>query len=124
MTTSAWGRPSLRSLFDAIREVETGSHEDPARAVGDGGRSIGPYQIQERYWRDSGVAGRYGDVRKSAYAQRTMVAYWTRYCPDALARGDWQTLARVHNGGPEGGRDASTLKYWRKVDEVMRRTGR
>ena len=42
---------NLRPLFDAIREVESGGNPD---AVGDGGRSIGPYQIQ---WRDVNDCG-------------------------------------------------------------------
>jgi len=36
--------------FDAIRQVESGGRLD---AVGDKGRSIGPYQIQEGYWKDA-----------------------------------------------------------------------
>jgi TfoX/Sxy family transcriptional regulator of competence genes len=48
-----------------------------------------------------------------------ILAYWRRYCPSALARGDVQTLARVHNGGPKwyatAKRRAATLTYWRKV---------
>jgi hypothetical protein len=102
----------LRPLFDSIREVESGGN---AYLVGDGGRSLGPYQIQWVYWRDSGVPGSYRQVRDRHYAERVMVAYWKRYCPDALAREDYRTLARVHNGGPAGDRKAATMGYWRKV---------
>ena len=108
-----------RQLYNAIRQVETGNSADAANAVGDGGRSLGPYQIQWKYWRDSGVPGKYSDVRGTAYAEKVMLAYWQRYCPTALARGDSQTLARVHNGGPSGARKGSTLKYWRKVSVAM-----
>lgn len=45
--------PISRKLFDAIRQVETGSERDPENAVGDGGMAIGPYQIHEVYWRDA-----------------------------------------------------------------------
>lgn len=107
----------LRPLFEAIREVETG--DDPS-SVGDGGRSLGPYQIQWAYWKDSGVEGSYPMVRNRAYAERVMIGYWKRYCPQALADGDYQTLARVHNGGHSGARKASTLKYWRKVVRELR----
>jgi len=102
----------LRPLFDSIREVESGG--DPT-VVGDGGRSIGPYQIKWSYWKDSGVPGSYYQVRDPRYAERVMVGYWQRYCPDALARGDYQTLARVHNGGHSGARSGKTVAYWRKV---------
>ncbi len=109
------GAVNVRDLLDAIREVETGGHPAPSRAVGDGGRSLGPYQITREYWRDSGVPGRYEWVRDRAYAERVMLAYWRRHCPDALRRLDLQTLARVHNGGPTGPSKRTTLPYWIRV---------
>jgi len=105
----------LRPLLDAIREVETGGHPDAADAKGDGGRSLGPYQISKAYWKDSGVAGRYQMVRKRAYAEKVMRAYWARHCPKALAQLDCQTLARIHNGGPNGARSRLSLRYWHRV---------
>jgi hypothetical protein len=111
----------LRPLLDAIRQVETGNHPSPARAVGDGGRSLGPYQISRAYWRDSGVSGSYRQVRDRLYAERVMVSYWKRYCPNALARRDWRALARIHNGGPAGHRRAATAPYWRKVQLELSR---
>lgn len=110
----------LRHLFDAIRQVETGGQSDPANAVGDGGRSLGPYQITWAYWHDSRVPGRYQSVRNQAYAERVMIAYWQRYCPSALARHDWQTLARIHNGGPNGARESRTIGYWHRTREHLR----
>lgn len=107
----------LRPLLDALREVESGGDPD---AVGDGGRSLGPYQIQWAYWKDSGVEGKYRQVRDRRYAERVMLEYWKRYCPKALARRDFQTLARVHNGGPAGARKSATRSYWRKVSKVLR----
>lgn len=115
---SAVARPSVRPLLDAIREVESGGRTGVI--LGDEGRSLGPYQIQRPYWQDSGIPGRYTDVSDPGYAERVMLGYWKRYCPKALDRGDWATLARVHNGGPTGHRKAATLKYWRKVQQAMR----
>ncbi|GMU21222.1 MAG: hypothetical protein AMXMBFR13_13150 [Phycisphaerae bacterium] len=112
----AWGQ-SIRDLFRAIQQVESGGDSS---AVGDGGRSIGPYQIQWAYWKDSGVPGKYRQVRDPKYAERVMLAYWKRYCPKSLARGDLKTLARVHNGGLRGHRKPQTLSYWRKVQKAMR----
>ncbi len=113
--------PDMRPLFDAIRHVETGGSSDPANAVGDGGRSVGPYQIRREYWRDSGIPGKYAWVRNVRYAELVMLNYWRRHCPEALRRGDWQTLARVHNGGPDGDRDRRTINYWRRVQQQIRR---
>lgn len=106
-------------LFEAIRMVETGGEFDPANAVGDNGLSLGPYQISEAYWIDAvehcpEIGGSYNNVRDARYAERIMMAYWDRYAPDET----WETLARIHNGGPQGLR-ASTDRYWRKVSKEL-----
>lgn len=113
------GDDGLRPLFDAIRQVESGGNDN---AVGDGGRSIGPYQIQRAYWQDSRVPGRWEDCYRRAYAERVMLAYWRRYCPAALEARDWERLARVHNGGPTGHRKAATAGYWKKVQIKLKRS--
>ena len=106
----------LEHIFAAIRMVETGGEADPAAAVGDGGRSFGPYQISRKYWLDAGARCDWEDVRKEAAAEKVMLAYWKRYCPAALEQGDAMVLARIHNGGPNGHRKVSaTEKYWRRV---------
>jgi hypothetical protein len=66
-----------RDFFDAIRRVETGGMPDNGRyAVGDNGKSIGPYQIQRAYWQDARMKdGRYGDcLADHVYSERTMRA--------------------------------------------------
>jgi len=113
-----------RPILDAIRAVETGSCADPANAVGDGGKALGPYQIHRVYWQDavkrdpSLVANgqTYDSVRDAAYAERVILAYWSRYAPSW----DAQTLARIHNGGPAGHRRKATLGYWAKVQAKLR----
>lgn len=109
---------SLARIYQAIGQVESGNN-DKVRD-GDDGMSIGRYQIQYRYWKDSGVPGKYQDCRKKAYAEKVMKAYWKRYCPKALASGNAEVLARVHNGGPAGYRYSSTLGYWKKVKSNLR----
>ena len=105
----------------AIGTVESG-HDDSA--IGDGGDSIGRYQIQHAYWLDaverSGLGGRYENVRDKDYAEKIMLAYFRRYAPEALGSGDWERLARIHNGGPTGHQRDSTLPYWNKVKAVLR----
>lgn len=110
----------MRSFLDAVAQVETGSSPNPAVARGDSGRSLGPYQISWRYWKDSGVPGSYRSVSNKAYAERVMLAYWRKHCPQALARRDYRTLARVHNGGPDGTREQKTALYWQRVRQAMR----
>lgn len=108
-------------LFDAIRQVETGGHEDPRNAVGDNGLSIGPYQIQKAYWQDAieahpEIGGQYLHVKDARYAERIMLAYWDRYAPND----SYETLARIHNGGPKGHEKAATLDYWNKVSSHLK----
>lgn len=117
-TTS--GGHDLEAILDAIRRVESGGEEYGGRnALGDGGRSIGPYQIQRAHWIDARLSGRFEDCRDPEYARREVIAYWRRWCPAALERRDAQFLARVHNGGPDGPRKASTLRYWIKVRTLL-----
>lgn len=112
----------LRRLFDALREVESGGETDPSGAVGDGGKALGPYQIWRSYWTDAlehapDLGGVYADVREARYAEWIILAYWLRWCPDALERLDLRRLAIVHHlGGPNPDRDpAEARRYWRKV---------
>lgn len=102
----------------AIRMVESGG--DDAVVDGDGGRAIGPYQIHEVYWRDAhahdpSLGGDYQACRQRAYAERVVAAYMSKHAPAAWQRGEAQTIARIHNGGPLGAHKPATLGYWRRV---------
>ena len=88
MSTSAKGQgyqPTQREL-DAIRKVESGGCADPLNAVGDGGLSIGPYQIMECYHSDAKAFDPslppYESMRgpgSIANSERVMQAYSNRY---------------------------------------------
>lgn len=113
--------PDLAAFFHALAEVES-NHND--NAVGDNGASIGRYQIQHAYWYDatefSGIGGRYHDVKVKSYAEKIMRAYWKRYAREAYYSRDYETLARIHNGGPRGHKKKATLPYWNKVKAAMK----
>jgi hypothetical protein len=114
--------PTLDDILHALRVVETGGEPRGGRdAVGDGGAAIGPYQIHREYWRDANVPGSFSQCRDARYARRVVIAYWKRYCPDALEELDAEVLARTHNGGPAGARKAATLRFWRKVQRELER---
>jgi len=102
-------------LFDAIRQVESGGND---RAVGDGGKSVGPYQCGHAAWVDGG--GKSHEYPQLAYdraaTETVMLAYWTRY----KAVTDEQK-ARTWNGGPTGMSKAETLPYWSKVKKELER---
>ena len=104
-------------LLNAIRLVESGGVERPRD--GDGGRAIGEYQIWKSYWQDSRVPGSYQQCRDRAYAETVILAYWRRWCPQALEAGDWRTLAMVHHYGPSGATCADRHEYWAKVKSTM-----
>lgn len=114
----------LEKLFRAMRVVE--SVNSPS-AVGDGGRSRGPYQISRLYWKDAtGFGGvRWGYIEgvwHERECRQVMLWYWQRYAPAALAEARrsgalraMEVLARTHNGGPAGPDKPSTLRYWQRV---------
>ena len=114
----------LTRFFHAIAEVES-NHND--NAVGDGGDSIGRYQIQRPYWIDAteydrSIGGRYEDVTRPSYARRVMLAYWQRYAADELRASNWEALARLHNSGPAWRTKTHlTDEYWRRVRAAMER---
>ena len=105
-------------LLDAIACVESNHN---SRAIGDGGRALGTYQIHKRYWKDGtrflGVDWSYDQAQDPAKARQVVRAYLLHY-------GKGKTLlqkARIHNGGPRGHRKQATLKYARKIAVLLER---
>ncbi len=108
--------PTVDNVLDAICTVETGGRD----IDGDGGKSIGLYQIGRACWKDAGVPGKYSDCHNAAYARRVALAYMMRYEPQAVANGDAQTLSRLWNGGPGWRKHPhATNGYWRKVQATL-----
>ena len=125
-----------RSLLDAIKQVESGG--DPC-AIGDNGRSLGAYQIMEAYYTDAlqynprlGDGGQtYTDVwgiGSEAYSELVIASYMGQYATsEILGRQPTnEDIARIHNGGPNGFRQDSTLPYWERVmaELARQRSGR
>ena len=101
-------------LLQAIMLVESGGN---ARAVGDGGKSRGAYQIQEAYWKDSRYKEPYlPNVWNKSKSREVVILYCTRYAGKSATNEAW---ARSHNGGPKGPSKKATLKYWEKVKAKM-----
>ena len=114
-------RAALRPFLDAVAHVESGCDD---AAIGDAGKAIGRYQIWEAYWSDAlvkapAIGGEYNDCKGKVYAERVLVAYMLRYAAKAVKDKDYQTLARIHNGGPQGHKRKATLKYWEKVEKAL-----
>jgi len=110
----------FRFFLDAIRQVETGGTANGGRDATGASGELGPYQIRRCYWLDSGMPSAFQQVRNRAYAEQVMLRYWSRYCPGAVRDRDWEALARIHNGGPNGLKKKSTLPYWVKVRKHLK----
>ena len=106
------------SFWRALHLVETSGRHGPI--LGDNGRSLGPLQISRAYFTDSRVGGTYEQVVDLGFARKVVSAYLQRYAPQAWAAGDVVTLARIHNGGPAGGRKAATVNYGAKVQRLCK----
>lgn len=106
------------SFWRALHLVETGGRLGPIK--GDKGKALGPFQIHEIYWRDSGMAGTYAQVADYDYAKQVVTLYLKKHARKAWDSGDVTTLARIHNGGPKGHTKDATKAYARKVVSAMR----
>lgn len=117
LTLLAEPHKDLNRFFAALHAVEASNRVGSIK--GDKGKSLGPLQISKDYWIDSNVAGRYEDCVRLGYSKRVATAYYQRWAPKALEAGDWEHLARIHNGGPDGHLQKSTIKHWKKVQKEM-----
>jgi hypothetical protein len=114
-----WHAPVLPHQFiKALNMVEaSGKHSNVH--PGDNGSAIGPFQIHRKYWEDSGVAGNWEECNNYEYAVKVVEAYMHRYGGHFIATGDWESLARIHNGGPHGYKDPSTDDYAEKFNTAL-----
>ena len=107
-------------FFIAIAIVESGMHPD---AVGDRGKAIGIVQISEIcvddvnriYDLDYTYDDRW-DIQKSEEIFNLYLKHWGwNYYKTTNKPPSERVMARIWNGGPEGWKKPSTIKYWDKV---------
>ena len=108
-------------FFKALGQVESGQNP---KAIGDNGRSIGIFQIQKVCWLDAinfdkTTSGKYENCLEIEYSKKILKAYLNRYCLQAIKNNDFETMARIWNGGPFGCRKESTKKYWNKIKKEL-----
>ena len=118
LCATAHAAPS-ESFWRALHIVETSGRTGPI--IGDQGRALGPLQIHRAYHADSRVAGDYSRVADLDYSKRVATAYLKRHAPEAWAKGDVETLARVHNGGPRGHLKPATKGYGVRVKALSKK---
>ena len=111
----------------ALAKVE--SYNNP-KAIGDKGRAIGLLQIQSKCFQDACKYDKelakfqYKDCFDSRVAVRVLYSYCSRYEPVALKNGDWETCAKLWNGGCNWRSKPAKVKiklenYWQKVSSNL-----
>jgi len=116
---AAFASPVPSDLLSALNQVEASGRTSNVPA-GDKGKAIGPFQIHRAYWQDSGVAGSYLQCTNYTYSVQVVNGYLNRYGRKFLMRNDYESLSRIHNGGPRGYAKESTKAYWLKVQKHLR----
>lgn len=121
--TTAAIEPLNPRFLKALNMIEaSGKH---GNILGDKGKALGGYQIHHIYWKDACtfdktlLTGKYTDVTNQAYAERTVTAYLNKYALTAIKESDYILLARIHNGGPKGHQNKSTLAYASKIQSLL-----
>lgn len=114
----------IMTLLPAIAKVE--SDNNPS-AIGDKGAAVGIYQIHPAYVKDVNriantnfkLIDRY-DVEKSKQMVTTYLWHYGKaYIQKTGKLPDFEVLARIHNGGPDGWKKKSTMRYWEKVKREL-----
>lgn len=112
-------RLELRPLLNSLQFVEASNKE----SCSEGTSCIGPFQISRHYHHDAWKQAppiAWSRCRDLNHAENTVIAYWFKYCPDALEKHDFETLAKIHKGGPQGLQKEEINYYWRKVSQHLK----
>jgi hypothetical protein len=108
---------NLDPFFAALGKVESSGN---AKAVNKKENALGIYQIRPAYFQDSKVKGNHSQVFDPTFARRVCEAYFKRYAPEAYAKGDFESLARLHNSGPSfAKRKSLTDGYWSRIKKNL-----
>ena len=108
---------NLDGFFAALAKVESSGN---AKAVNKKETALGIYQIRPAYFKDARVKGNHEQVLDPVFARQVCEAYFKRYAPEAYAKGDFESLARLHNSGPAfAKRKSATDGYWKKIKKNL-----
>jgi len=116
---------NFEKFIKAVHQVESSGRL--GEIYGDNGRSLGPLQIGKLYYQDAKefskgkLKGSYSDVSDLTYAKKVVFYYLLRYEGKSLQCGDFESMARAHNGGPNWrNKRHLTNGYWQKVKKQLK----
>ena len=108
---------NMDSFLNALAKVESSNNP---KAINKKENALGIYQIRPAYFQDSKVKGNHEQVFDPVFARRVCEAYFKKYEKKAFDNGDFETLARCHNGGCGWRKNKSaTDKYWQKIKKTL-----
>jgi soluble lytic murein transglycosylase-like protein len=108
---------NMDNFLNALAKVESSNNP---KAINKKENALGIYQIRPAYFQDSRVKGNHGQVFDPVFARSVCEAYFKKYEKKALDNGDFETLARCHNGGCGWRKNKSaTDKYWQKIKKNL-----
>lgn len=117
----------ILSLLPFLAQVE--SANDP-NAIGDNGRAVGILQIHKCVVDDvNRILGadvfKYSDRKNQGLSWRIAGIYlghYGRHYERLTGKSaTHEVLARIWNGGPDGWKKPSTLKYWKRVQKELKK---
>ena len=112
----------IMTLILALIQVESGGND---KAIGDNGKSYGCLQITADYVADVSWASGIPYAHDEAFDRQKSIDMFLIYMSVYATKGRLnreptaQDIARIHNGGPNGWKKPSTLKYWKKVEALL-----
>ena len=108
---------NMDSFLNALAKVESSNNP---KAINKKETALGIYQIRPAYFKDSNVKGNHEQVFDPVFARRVCEAYFKKYEKKAFDNGDFETLARCHNGGCGWRKNKSaTNGYWQKIKKTL-----
>jgi len=119
---------TFEKLLEAMNKVEASGKKTNV-PPGDNGTRIGPLQISEPYWKEAAewldsqtrvtIQHSWKHCNNWVYSKIIVWAYMNRWASKALMEGNWERIARVHNGGPNGWKKKATIPYWEKISKAL-----
>ena len=108
--------PGITNLILAIIMIESGGND---LAIGDNGKAFGCMQIHQCVIDDVNRIKRTSYTIQDAYNREKSIEIFKIYT-DHYAF-NFESKARVWNGGPRGMDKSQTINYWKKVNYVIQK---